>query len=564
MSSCYYDVLRVDRNATLDEIKLSFKRRALQVHPDKGGSKQAFHLVYKALETLADPEARKQYDQGLVSEQSGIRRKKTRRKGCHPAAPMEARPKKPPPSSSKSRARTEPEAAQSKQTKWLLKIRDILTQLPRDMRNDVLTKQFSQKQRLILEKWMVENPLQQTAPKAYPLSMARTEGAPEHEAAGLKRDLHQGDDQSIPLVPGTGVESTMMVPLSVKRQVKSKKKESKKKMRRGQGSILRSFYSDQYRADICFDALHVYTRSTDFQTAVDYLVVLTFVKQKLQDNTDTTVTFEDRLQDTLNSCAREHGIKVGDLDLRFCVFQACRFFIGPRLKVRSPRVRSIEQLGKMRRHLEPFRQYSLNLGAKSLLWQYTPAHLQDAWERHQNALIDAWAVAQADSTKFMQTLRGHYEANSCLRQRHLQRWERQHMGAQDKNEYRPKRLQERSSRRREGRERKQMAMYDKQQHQPRKMRGSAYKKSMANEDPSGHLFTLKVLLAKWERLLKREVQSLEKEHRRVLREHKKDQEERKRLEMQKQKRLREEERLRREAHRKRMKSAGLMDDLRWI
>ena len=77
MSSCYYDVLRVDRNATLDEIKLSFKRRALQVHPDKGGSKEAFHLVYKALETLADPEARKQYDQGLVSEQSGIRRKKT-------------------------------------------------------------------------------------------------------------------------------------------------------------------------------------------------------------------------------------------------------------------------------------------------------------------------------------------------------------------------------------------------------------------------------------------------------------------------------------------------------
>ena len=54
-----YDVLQVDRTATLDEIKLAFKRRALHVHPDKGGSEEAFHLVYHAFETLADPEARK-------------------------------------------------------------------------------------------------------------------------------------------------------------------------------------------------------------------------------------------------------------------------------------------------------------------------------------------------------------------------------------------------------------------------------------------------------------------------------------------------------------------------
>ncbi len=55
----FYDVLLVDQTATLDEIKLAFKRRALQVHPDKGGSKEEFHLVYQALETLGDPAARK-------------------------------------------------------------------------------------------------------------------------------------------------------------------------------------------------------------------------------------------------------------------------------------------------------------------------------------------------------------------------------------------------------------------------------------------------------------------------------------------------------------------------
>ena len=40
MVSNFYDVLLVDQNATLDEIKVAFKRRALQVHPDKGGSKE--------------------------------------------------------------------------------------------------------------------------------------------------------------------------------------------------------------------------------------------------------------------------------------------------------------------------------------------------------------------------------------------------------------------------------------------------------------------------------------------------------------------------------------------
>ena len=54
-----YDVLLVNQDASLDEIKLAFKRRALLVHPDKGGSKEAFHVVYQALETLADPAARK-------------------------------------------------------------------------------------------------------------------------------------------------------------------------------------------------------------------------------------------------------------------------------------------------------------------------------------------------------------------------------------------------------------------------------------------------------------------------------------------------------------------------
>ena len=163
----FYDALEVDQSATLEEIKLAFKRRALQVHPDKGGSKEAFHLVYEALETLADPAARKKYDNGLATGKSGnsaqpkcqTGRKKTAKKRGRSAA-SEAHPKpekaeRPKPKAARGQTRPEskaPQALQSKQTKLLIKIRDLLKQLPRDVRNDVFTKQFSQKQRLILEK----------------------------------------------------------------------------------------------------------------------------------------------------------------------------------------------------------------------------------------------------------------------------------------------------------------------------------------------------------------------------------------------------------------------------
>ena len=564
MSHCFYERLRVDRNATLDEIKLAFKRRALQVHPDKGGSKEAFHLVYEALETLADPEARKKYDHGQATAKSGPRQKPTK-KECHSASRKACHK---PPNSNKSRfdkgnAGTEPDTGHtplSKQTKLLMKIRDLLKQLPRDLRNEVFTTEFSQKQRLLLEKWMVENPFKtQSGPKACLLALGAAKSVPQKEATGTER--LQACDHSTALVcvdpkPTTG-EGRLE---SVRPKAKSKRKESKKKMRRGQGSVVRSFYSDNYRADICFDALHVYTRSTDFQTAVDYLVVLTFVKQKMLDDTSKSCSFEDRFRETLTSCAGEHGIDAAELDLRYCVFQACRFFVGPRLKVRSPRVRNINVLAKMRRCLEPFRQYSLNLGAKSLLWHYTPAHLQDAWERYQAALAEAWEIAHADSTKFLETIRGHYEAQAYLRQRHLLRWERQHMGAEDKNQYRPKRLQERSSGRRECRERKQMAMHDKCLHQPRKIQ----KRQVSREGPSGKLSALKVLLGRWKQMLKREAQLRQKEHRQVLKQQKKDQQDQKRSQFVTKKRMRDQERLRREAHRKRMKFAHFMEDIPWI
>ena len=83
--SCY-DVLGLERNASLEDIKVAFKRRALQVHPDKGGSKEAFHSVYQAFEILADSEARKKHDHSLATWKAKVALQPRNRKRKNKAA----------------------------------------------------------------------------------------------------------------------------------------------------------------------------------------------------------------------------------------------------------------------------------------------------------------------------------------------------------------------------------------------------------------------------------------------------------------------------------------------
>ncbi len=63
----YYDVLGVDRNASADDIKRSYRRLAIKYHPDKNpGDKEAeakFKECAEAYEVLSDPDKRKRYDQ---------------------------------------------------------------------------------------------------------------------------------------------------------------------------------------------------------------------------------------------------------------------------------------------------------------------------------------------------------------------------------------------------------------------------------------------------------------------------------------------------------------------
>ncbi|OLP88926.1 Chaperone protein DnaJ 2 [Symbiodinium microadriaticum] len=57
-----YELLGIQRDALEQEIRSSYRRRALQVHPDKGGSEDLFHAVLTAFEVLSSRSTRQTYD----------------------------------------------------------------------------------------------------------------------------------------------------------------------------------------------------------------------------------------------------------------------------------------------------------------------------------------------------------------------------------------------------------------------------------------------------------------------------------------------------------------------
>lgn len=60
----YYEILGVSKSASADEIKKAFRRKAVELHPDKqGGDEEKFKELNEAYEVLKDSSKRQRYDQ---------------------------------------------------------------------------------------------------------------------------------------------------------------------------------------------------------------------------------------------------------------------------------------------------------------------------------------------------------------------------------------------------------------------------------------------------------------------------------------------------------------------
>jgi DnaJ domain len=58
----YYELLGVDRGASVADIRSAYRSLAKVMHPDAGGTAGTFHMLRQAYETLSDPALRADYD----------------------------------------------------------------------------------------------------------------------------------------------------------------------------------------------------------------------------------------------------------------------------------------------------------------------------------------------------------------------------------------------------------------------------------------------------------------------------------------------------------------------
>lgn len=59
----FYDLLGIEKNSTLNDIKKAYRKLAIKHHPDKGGDPEIFKEISRAYEVLSDPEKRRTYDE---------------------------------------------------------------------------------------------------------------------------------------------------------------------------------------------------------------------------------------------------------------------------------------------------------------------------------------------------------------------------------------------------------------------------------------------------------------------------------------------------------------------
>jgi hypothetical protein len=69
VAESYYFILGIEPDASMDEIKSAYRRKAMELHPDHyEGSSKPFRDVQEAYEALCDPERRRSHDTDLARE----------------------------------------------------------------------------------------------------------------------------------------------------------------------------------------------------------------------------------------------------------------------------------------------------------------------------------------------------------------------------------------------------------------------------------------------------------------------------------------------------------------
>eukprot|EP00438_Fugacium_kawagutii_P027094 Skav203914 [mRNA] locus=scaffold228:253752:255173:- [translate_table: standard] len=432
-SPSLYDLLQAKSDASADEIKIAFKRRALEVHPDKGGSKEEFHHVYQAFVTLFDPKSRQAYDERLTHKRPRVR--------TTPATP------------GSEKTGVKPVAVKNL-TRLMMRIHHLLQRVPREVRLEVISQEFSQKQRVLLQQWMTDE--EQKA--ARPTSSTGASGRPGR----------------------------------AKRSCRTKRT-TRKKSFSGLKGVSSAGGNGGYRASARIEFVDIYSLCIDLPTALENLAILLSAKHKMQEREGH---FEERLKQALESSAAEQGKRLEELRARFRLeLPRAGMLIGDHVVV-SPVVRSFSTLGRLRALIEKESCRGVSGRTMSNIYaQFSPCELEDQWEEFQKTIAEMFHIADSDGRAHLCKVRSWYEAHEPIRQKKLRRWERDCMAKQDKGKHVPKNLRK--------------LWYNRSRRAGRA--GSCAKISAKDA-----FAELKELLARWSRLLEVQSKDLEKQRRKIL------------------------------------------------
>ena len=252
-------------------------------------------MVYQAFETLADPEARKRYDNNQLEGPKKAKKQKMRpKKSAANPKDCAQRPAKQTsfakPQVSEKKKLSQADVQKASVDKLLAKLYAILKVLPRDVRNEVISKEFSQKQRVLFEEWIVNQREAETQHPSVPMGEEATQQS--SSTPSLTNEPPKGSCTALTLkTPNKGV--------------RRKRRKQKGNMK----GISRASWSS-YRTNVMLDKTLITTRECDLPTAVEYLVILTSMKQKMNGGgslSAASASFESRLQEALEQSAQEHG-----------------------------------------------------------------------------------------------------------------------------------------------------------------------------------------------------------------------------------------------------------------
>ena len=93
MAKNYYLILDVTRDATQEQIKSAYRRKAKELHPDRyGDDREPFQLLQEAYSVLNDPARRRRHDKALDREQRSHSRQHRRYPHVEPLIPEQRPP----------------------------------------------------------------------------------------------------------------------------------------------------------------------------------------------------------------------------------------------------------------------------------------------------------------------------------------------------------------------------------------------------------------------------------------------------------------------------------------